>query len=132
MTIRIEQPQRWNCAIVGDGGPAGSRPWLSAIDLGDPAIEEGDGMMMLTNPAPTAAEVDALLTRMHALSLDMAAMAHRLVQGVDQGCASPAMVLDAMVHGEASAKLAKALASSLGARTHRRPTQESLEWSAAA
>jgi hypothetical protein len=47
----------------------------------------------------------------------MAAMAHRLVQGVDQGCASPAMVLDAMVHGEASAKLAKALASSLGSTT---------------
>jgi hypothetical protein len=131
MTFTIEQPQRWTHAGGGNDGLAAPRPWLSASDLCDLGFGGGGGTMVLIDPAPTAAEVDALLSRMHALSLDMAQMAHRLEEGLSEGCASPAMVLDAIAHGEASAKLARALALALGGATHRPNTDDSLELSAA-
>jgi hypothetical protein len=133
MAITIEQ-QHWTHAGWIDNGSAGGRPRLDAIDPLAPAFEamEGDSMVLLRDPAPTAVEFEALLSRVRALSIDMAEMAYRLEKGIDQAYASPALVLDAIAHGEASAKLAKALTLSLAARNQNKNVHEPFEMSAAA
>jgi hypothetical protein len=89
-------------------------------------------MVLLRDPAPTAVEFEALLSRVRALSIDMAEMAYRLEKVTDQAYASPALVLDAIAHSEASAKLAKALTLSLAARNQNKNVHEPFEMSAAA